>query len=169
MRYWKTSILWICLTPWHLAYFGEESENVSMPEVLWPAIIPSRSFLPHSQSSSPCTLAALWGRAAPKGVGAQRSAKGSGRRAELWSCQDHLPASGGSQLLSAGVHHPPLCQLESLCTSLCFFHRYLWGVFMQQGQVRDSWGRERFWGFAWTLLEKLRRVLEKLSKAAESS
>lgn len=22
MRYWKTSILWICLTPWHLAYFG---------------------------------------------------------------------------------------------------------------------------------------------------
>lgn len=157
MRYWKTSILWICLTPWHLACFGGGGENVSMPEVLWPAIIPSRSFLPCSQGSSLCTFAALWGRASVL------NALQKGSWQENWGVE--LPRSFTCHWWGMSccqqVHMTLLFgSWKTSAEARAFFHRYLWGVLMQQGWAQDSWGRERFWDVAWNVLEELRRVFE---------
>lgn len=122
MRYWKTSILWICLTPWHLACFGGGGCKC---EHAWGSVASNNSIkalpspFPEQFSghiSCPLRKGSFEGRRC-----STLCKRGLGRRAEMWSCQDHLPASGGNELLSAGVHDPPLCQLQNLCRSLWFF------------------------------------------------
>lgn len=163
MRYWKTSILWICLTPWHLACFGGGGWKC---EHAWGSVASNNSIkelpspFPEQFSVHICCPLRKGGFQGHRCSTLCR--RGLGRRTEMWSCQDHLPATGGEwaavsrctwpSSLSAGK---PLQE-----ASVLFFHRYLWGVLMQQGWVQDSWGRERFWGFAWNVLEELRRVFE---------
>lgn len=65
-----------------------------MPEVLWPAIMQSSSFLLCPLRSSRWALAALWGRA----LALRTLWKGSWQEnwwAKMWSCQENLPDSGG--------------------------------------------------------------------------
>lgn len=96
MRYWKTSILWICLTSWHLAYFGggewkcehawgSVASNNSIKEL--PSPFPGQ-FSVHI--SCPLRKGSLEGHRC-----STLCKRGLGKRTEMWSCQDNLPASGG--------------------------------------------------------------------------
>lgn len=113
----------------------------------------------------------------------------------MWSCQDNLPASGGEwtavsrctrpSSLSAGkslqMHGALLLWLvhvghnfmEMVCKKhLCSAFFFSWVScrdLVQQGQVQNYWGRGRFWDFAVKVLEKLRKVFQKLTKTTESS
>lgn len=168
MRYWKTSILWICLTPWHLAYFGGGGWKC---ERAWGSVASNNSIkelpspFPALHISCPLRKGSFEGHRC-----STLCERGLGRTSEVWSCQDHLPASGGGW--TAGIRCAPPSSLSAqkpLQKPVLFSQISLGGVLVQQGWVQDSWGREKFWGFARKVLEKLRRVLEKLSKTTVSS
>lgn len=96
MRYWKTSVLWICLPPWHLAYFGGGGWKC---EHAWGSVASNNSIkelpspFPEQFSVHICCLLR---KGSFQGHRCSTLCKrGLGRRTEMWSCQDHLPATGG--------------------------------------------------------------------------
>lgn len=149
MRYWKASILWICLTPWHLACFGgggwkcehawgSVASNNSIKEL--PSPFPEQFFV---HISCPLRKGSFEGHRC-----SALSKRALGRGTEMWSCREHLPASGGGKSCCQQVCTTLLFVSWKISAKACaFFHSCLWGVLFQRGWVQKSWGRERFPGF----------------------
>lgn len=109
MRYWKTSILWICLIPWHLAYFGGGGWKC---EHAWGSVASNNSIkelpspFPELHIRCPLRKGSFEGHRC-----STLCKRGLGRTSGMWSCQDHLPASNGGW--AAGIRCAPPCSLSA--------------------------------------------------------